>query len=45
MDTAMRSLKSYKVPGPDRIPNEVYKHCRETLTPVLGRLFRATFLR
>ena len=43
IDAAIRSLKSFKVPGPDGVPNEVYKHSRELLTPILGRLFRATF--
>ncbi|EJF56325.1 hypothetical protein DICSQDRAFT_24869, partial [Dichomitus squalens LYAD-421 SS1] len=38
-----RSLRAFKVPGPDGIPNEVYTHCDVTLTPILGRLFRATF--
>ncbi|RPD60881.1 hypothetical protein L227DRAFT_485469, partial [Lentinus tigrinus ALCF2SS1-6] len=38
-----KALRSFKAPGPDAIPNEVYKHCADTLTPVLGPLFRATF--
>ncbi len=40
---AIHSLKAFKAPGPDAIPNEVYRHCSDTLTPVLGPLFRATF--
>ena len=26
IDVVIRSLKSFKVPGPDGVPNEVYKH-------------------
>lgn len=40
---AIRSLRPFKAPGPDGIPNEVYIHCADTLTPLLGTLFRATF--
>ncbi|CDO74895.1 hypothetical protein BN946_scf184988.g2 [Trametes cinnabarina] len=40
---AIGTLRAFKAPGPDSIPNEVYKHCADTLTPVLGALFRATF--
>ena len=40
---AIRQLKSFKVPGPDGIPNEVYRAAADVLVPVLGRLFRATF--
>ncbi|KAI0365273.1 hypothetical protein BV20DRAFT_928603, partial [Pilatotrama ljubarskyi] len=40
---AITTLCSFKLPGPDVIPNEVYKHCTDTLTPILGSLFRATF--
>ena len=40
---AIRSLRSFKAPGPDGVPNEVYIHCAGTLTPLLGTLFRATF--
>ncbi|CDO73528.1 hypothetical protein BN946_scf185013.g163 [Trametes cinnabarina] len=40
---AIRGLRSFKAAGPDAIPNEVYKHCADTLTPVLAPLFRATF--
>ncbi len=36
---AIHSLKAFKVPGPDAIPNEVYRHCAETLTLILGTLF------
>lgn len=36
-------LRAFKVPGPDGIPNEVYRHCEPTLTPLLGKIFRATF--
>ncbi|KAI0363581.1 hypothetical protein BV20DRAFT_924623, partial [Pilatotrama ljubarskyi] len=41
---AIRALRSFKAPGPDAIPNErlVQQHCADTLTPVLGSLFRAT---
>ncbi|OSC97665.1 hypothetical protein PYCCODRAFT_1341604, partial [Trametes coccinea BRFM310] len=41
---AISALRAFKAPGPDSIPNEVYKHCADTLTPVLGTLFRATFV-
>ncbi len=41
--SAIRALHSFKAPGPDAIPNEVYKHCADTLSPILGTLFRATF--
>ncbi|KAI0362916.1 hypothetical protein BV20DRAFT_1047801 [Pilatotrama ljubarskyi] len=41
--TAIYTLCSFKAPGPDAVPNEVYKHCTDTLTPVLELLFRATF--
>ena len=40
---AIGALKAFKAPGPDGIPNEVYKHCADLLTPRLGQLFRATF--
>ncbi len=40
---AIKALRAFKAPGPDAVPNEVYKHCADTLTPVLGSLFRATF--
>lgn len=40
---AIAALRAFKAPGPDAIPNEVYKHCVGTLTPVLGSLFRASF--
>ncbi|CDO73955.1 hypothetical protein BN946_scf185043.g2 [Trametes cinnabarina] len=40
---AIGALRVFKAPGPDSIPNEVYKHCADTLTPILGPLFRATF--
>lgn len=40
---AIKALRAFKAPGPDAIPNEVYKHCADMLTPVLGSLFRATF--
>lgn len=41
--SAIRALRTFKAPGPDSIPNEVYKHCAGTLSPILGTLFRATF--
>ncbi|CDO75057.1 hypothetical protein BN946_scf184757.g12 [Trametes cinnabarina] len=40
---AIRSLRAFKAPGPDAIPNEVYKHCVDTVAPILASLFRATF--
>lgn len=40
---AIKALRAFKAPGPDAIPNEVYKHCEHELTPILGSLFRATF--
>ena len=40
---AIQSLPPFKALGPDAIPNEVYKQCCDTLTPVLGSLLRATF--
>ncbi|PIL24452.1 transcription factor [Ganoderma sinense ZZ0214-1] len=40
---AIAVLRAFKAPGPDGIPNEVYIHCRDVLTPLLGTLFRATF--
>ena len=40
---ACKRLKEFKAPGPDGIPNEVYKRCADLLLPFLGRLFRATF--
>jgi len=40
---AIKKLKPYKAAGPDGIPNAVFTHCRETLVPWLGKLFRATF--
>ncbi|TFY52367.1 hypothetical protein EVJ58_g10059 [Rhodofomes roseus] len=40
---ACKRLKEFKAPGPDGIPNEVYKRCSDILLPFLGRLFRATF--
>lgn len=36
-------LKEFKAPGPDGIPNEVYKRCANLLVPFLGPLFCATF--
>lgn len=39
----IRQLRSFKVPGPDGIPNEVYRASADVLVPILGRLFRATF--
>ncbi|EPS93229.1 hypothetical protein FOMPIDRAFT_1096395, partial [Fomitopsis schrenkii] len=36
-------LKEFKAPGPDGIPNEVYKRCADLLVPFLGPLFCATF--
>lgn len=38
----INKLKPYKAPGPDGIPNVVYKECSSTLTPILGRLYRAS---
>ncbi|KAL7277809.1 hypothetical protein ACG7TL_002174 [Trametes sanguinea] len=43
VEEAIRQLRAFKVPGPDGIPNEVYKHCAAILTPLLGKIFRATF--
>ncbi|CDO68069.1 hypothetical protein BN946_scf184347.g6 [Trametes cinnabarina] len=40
---AIRSLRAFKAPGPDAIPNEGYKHCVDTVAPILASLFRATF--
>lgn len=40
---AMAELRSFKAPGPDAIPNKVYRNCADTLAPHLGPLFRATF--
>ncbi|KZP11272.1 hypothetical protein FIBSPDRAFT_697808, partial [Athelia psychrophila] len=39
---AIQKLSPYKAPGNDGIPNAVYTHCRETLIPVLLRIYRAT---
>ena len=43
VERAISALRAFKAPGPDGIPNEVYIHCRDVLTPILGPLFRATF--
>ncbi|OBZ68013.1 hypothetical protein A0H81_12024 [Grifola frondosa] len=43
IEETIHKLKQYKAPGPDGIPNEVYKHCADLLVPILGRLFRASF--
>ncbi|OBZ69760.1 RNA-directed DNA polymerase from mobile element jockey [Grifola frondosa] len=43
IEEVIKKLKEYKAPGPDCIPNEVYKHCANLLIPILGRLFRASF--
>lgn len=40
---AIRALRTLKAPGLDAIPNEVCRHCADTLSPILGTLFRATF--
>ncbi|KAL7281623.1 hypothetical protein ACG7TL_004940 [Trametes sanguinea] len=40
---AICALRSFKALGPDAIPNEVYRNCADTLSPILGTLFRATF--
>lgn len=40
---AIQSLRTFKAPGPDAIPNKVYRHCSGTLTLLLESLFQATF--
>lgn len=40
---AIDKLRPYKAPGPDGIPNAVYKRCSDLLIPYLGPLFRSTF--
>ncbi|TFY54280.1 hypothetical protein EVJ58_g8956 [Rhodofomes roseus] len=39
----IRRLQPWRAPGPDGIPNDVYRHCADLLVPVLGPLYRATF--
>ncbi|PIL29087.1 hypothetical protein GSI_09135 [Ganoderma sinense ZZ0214-1] len=43
VECAIAALRAFKAPGLDGVPNEVYIHCRHTLTPLLSTLFRATF--
>jgi hypothetical protein len=38
---AIDKLSPYKAPGPDGIPNAVFKNCSKTLIPHLCRIFRA----
>lgn len=42
VSAAITRLKEYKAPGPDGIPNEIYKWGANALTPYLARIFRAT---
>lgn len=40
---AIRKLKPYKVAGNDGFANTIFTHCRESLAPILLKIFRATF--
>ena len=40
---AAKKLSAHKAPGPDGVPNEVLKHCIETLADRLYFIFRAIF--
>ncbi|KLO14093.1 hypothetical protein SCHPADRAFT_827037, partial [Schizopora paradoxa] len=42
IDMAVRQLAPYKAPGPNGVPNVVFKKAREVLVPYLGRIFRAS---
>ena len=41
---AINKLSPYKAPGPDEIPNAMFKNCSDVLTPHLLRIYRAVFL-
>ena len=41
VQAALNSLPSKKAPGPDKIPNELLKHCSESLKDPLAWLFSA----
>ena len=43
IEKALQKLPNDKAPGPDGIPNVIYKRCADLLLPFLGPLFRATF--
>ena len=41
---AINKLSPYKAPGPDEIPNAIFKNCSDILIPHLLRIYRAVFL-
>ena len=41
---AINKLSAYKAPGPDEIPNAMFKNCSNVLTPHLLCIYRAVFL-
>ncbi|QRV96882.1 Reverse transcriptase from transposon X-element protein [Ceratobasidium sp. AG-Ba] len=43
LNRVITNLKPYKTPGPDAIPNAMFKECRKTLVHWLLPVFRATF--
>ncbi|QRW09851.1 Reverse transcriptase from transposon X-element protein [Ceratobasidium sp. AG-Ba] len=43
LNRVITNLKPHKTPGPDAIPNVMFKECRKTLVYWLLPLFRATF--
>lgn len=43
LNRVISKIKPYKTPGPDGIPNCVFKECRKTLVHWLIPLFQATF--
>jgi hypothetical protein len=40
----IKKLSPYKAPGPDGIPNAIFKNCADVLTPHLLRIYKAVFL-
>ncbi|QRV94576.1 Reverse transcriptase from transposon X-element protein [Ceratobasidium sp. AG-Ba] len=43
LNRVITNLKPHKTPGPDAIPNVMFKECRKTLVHWLLPIFRATF--
>jgi ribonuclease HI len=43
LNRVITKIKPFKTPGPDGIPNAIFKECRKTLVHWLVPLFKATF--